>query len=101
MLDVTTVGHRQRHVLVGNQIFDGKLAVIADDFRASIITVRVDKREQFPLENAHAPRSGAENVAHVENKRATFGQFFLEPLALQAGELGQTQIENRFGLNLA
>ena len=49
----------------------------------------------------HATRTGFQDAPHVHDERAHLGQLLFELLALEAGELGEAHVENRFGLTFA
>ena len=99
-LDVAVVRDGHDHLLFGDQIFDRELALVTHDFRAAFVAVGFHQLEQVALHDVHASRARLEDAAHLDDERAHFGELLFEFVALEAGELGETHVENRFRLPL-
>ena len=97
-LDVSGVADRDRHVLVGDQIFDAQLARLVDDLRAPIVAVLLADLLQLVDDHLHQQAIAVEDGAQAFDGFQQLGELVEDFLALQAGEPLQLHVED--GLRL-
>ena len=86
-LDVAAVGDGDDHVLVGDQLLDGDLALVVDDLGAALVgELRLDLLE-LRLDDRHEHGVAAEDLLEALDERPSCLISVDELLALEAGEL--------------
>ena len=100
-LDVPRVADRNRHVFLGDQIFDADVARLAlDDLRASIVPVRVADRFQLVHDDLHQQALAGQDGAQALDRLQQLGELVEDLLPLEAGQPLQLHVEDRLRLNL-
>ena len=100
-LDVPRVRHGHDHVLLGDQVLDRELPLVARDLGAALVAELRGHVLQLLGEDLHPPLLRAEDRAQLLDERAHFLQLLLQLLDLEPGELGEAHVEDRLGLPLA
>ncbi len=97
-LDVAGVGHRDRHVLVGNQVFDPELAALFDDHRPPLVGVVLANRLELGEDDAHQQLFAREDRAQALDHLQQLGELVENLLTLETGEPLQLHVEDRLRL---
>ncbi|CAH0306650.1 hypothetical protein SRABI128_04361 [Microbacterium sp. Bi128] len=100
-LDVAAAGNGDDHFLLGDQILDGHVAVVAQqDLGAAVIAVLGHDLREFGADDlALALLRGQDRVV-FDDQGLKFGVLVLDLLALQGGEPAQLHVQDGPGLHL-
>ena len=99
-LDVALVAHRDRHVLVGDQVEDVDVARVLDDLGPARVAEAVAGVLELVDHDLHDQALAAENGAQALDLLQQFGELVEDLLAFQASEALELHVENRLRLNL-
>ena len=100
-LDVPAAGDRDHHLLFGDEVFDGHVAVEArHDVRAALIAVLRHDLGEFVGDDRALALGAREDVAEVGDLGLERLGLVDDLLALERGEAAQLHREDRVGLQL-
>ena len=99
-LDVAGVGHRDRHVFVGDQVFDPELAALVDDLGAALVAELLAHRLQLVDDQLHQQLVARQDCAEPLDCLHQLEQLVEDLLALEAGQPLQLHVEDRLRLDL-
>ena len=100
-LDVAGVGDGDDHVLFGDQVLDGELALVGHDLGPAVVAELLDHLGHLGLEDGHPLRLGGQDRLEVLDRGAHLFQLGLQLVDLEPGELGQPHVEDGIALLLA
>ncbi len=99
-LDVAGVGDGNRHVLVGDQVFDPELTALVDDLGAAVVAELVADGLQLVDDELDQQLLARQNRAQPLDRLHQLDQLVEDLLALQAGQALQLHVEDRLCLQL-
>ncbi len=100
-LDVSALGDRDHHLLIGDQVLDVDLVLGVADLRAPLVTEALGDLRELLLDDAQHARLVAQDRAQLGDALGDVGVLLLDPVGLQRRELGETQVEDRRRLDRA
>src|SRR5688500_16661634 len=99
-LDVPRVGDGHDHVLLGDQVLDRELALVARDLRAPLVAELLRYILQLFLHQGDTLRTRLEQLAKSLDQRADLLQLLLQLFDLEPGQLCEAHVEDRLSLPL-
>ncbi len=99
-LGVAGLGDRDDHVLAGDEVLVGDVAVGGDDPGAAVVAVLLDDLGQLVLDDLTLPLGLLEDVLEIGDLALDLGQLVDDLLALERGQATQLHREDRVGLDL-
>ena len=99
-LDVAAVADGDDHVLVGDQLLDGDLALVVDDLGAARVAELLADGGQLVLDHLHQPRLRRQDRFQAIDGLAQRAELLVELLALEAGQALQAHVEDGLRLPL-
>ena len=99
-LDEAVVRERNDHALIRNEVFNGNLALVGDDFSFARGGVLLPDRPQLRLDDRHHARFLRENIEQILDHFQQGPVFLIDLVDFQTGQLVQAQFENGIHLPL-
>ena len=99
-LDVAGVGHRDRHVLVGDQVLDPQLAALVDDLGPALVAELLAHCLELADHELDQQLLAREDGAQPLDRLHQLEQLVEDLLALEPGEPLQLHVEDRLRLEL-
>ena len=99
-LDVAAVADGDDHVLVGDQLLDGDLALVVDDLGAALVAELLSDLGELVVDHRHQAAVRGEDRLQAIDRGAERAELVVELLALEAGQALQAHVEDRLRLPL-
>jgi hypothetical protein len=99
-LDVAGAADGDRHVLVGNQVFDPELAALVDDLGPPRVAEALPHGVQLVDHHLHQQLVAAEDGAQAFDRLHQLGELVDDLLPLEAGQPLQLHVEDGLRLDL-
>ena len=100
-LDVPGLGDRDHHLLVGDQVLDVDLVLGMRDLRTALIAEALLDLRQLLLDHGQHARLVSEDRAQLGDPLGHVGMLLFDAVGLERRQLGEAQVENRCGLDVA
>ena len=100
-LDVAGLGDRDHHLLVGDQVLDVDLVLGVGDLRAPLVAEALRDLRELLLDDRQHAGLVAEDRAQLGDPLGDVGVLLLDPVGLERRQLGEAQVEDRGGLDVA
>ena len=99
-LRVAGAGDRDDHVLDGDEVLDGDVAVVGDELGAPVVAVLLDDLGELVADDLPLPLGPGEDVLEVGDLALDLGQLVDDLLPLQGGEPAQLHVQDGVRLDL-
>ena len=94
------MGNSDDHILLGDHVLDGEIALLRHDFRPALVTVYILHLEQLRSDDLQLPFRAFKDKAEFIDKSESFLVLGIDFLAFHTGKALETHLEDGLGLHL-